>query len=66
MGGYLFAQVMAAGIGLLADAGFVARPDLNYSSFGAVMTMILIMVVMLISALYPAWVAAKSASNQRR
>jgi hypothetical protein len=62
MGGYLTAQAVGTGLNSLADFGLITRPDLNYSSFSAVMVMIIIMIVVLISALYPAWVAAKAAN----
>lgn len=61
MGGYMLAQVVGAVIGLLAKYNLVGQIDINYSSFGAVLVMLMIMAVVLLSALYPAIIAARSA-----
>jgi cell division protein FtsX len=61
MGGYMLAQVVGAVIGLLAKWNLVGQIDINYSSFGAVLVMLMIMGVVLFSALYPAIIAARSA-----
>ncbi len=63
MGGYMIAQMIMSGIGLMADLGLVAsQPDINYSSFTAVITILMVMATVLLSALYPAWVASKAAN----
>jgi hypothetical protein len=62
LGGYMLAQVITAGLGWAATMGWATQPDLNYSSFTAVATILLVMATVLASALYPAWVAAKAAN----
>ncbi len=62
MGGYMLAQLIGSGLGYLSSLGWVAQPDLNFSSMTAVITMLLVMGTVLISALYPAIVASKSAN----
>lgn len=61
LGGYMLAQLLVAALGMAASMGWGIQPDLNYSSFTAVATILLVMATVLISALYPAWVAARSA-----
>jgi len=62
MGGYLLAQLGACLLGVLARLGIGVQPDINYSSFTAVATMLIVMATVLISALYPALVASRAAS----
>ena len=62
MGGYILAQSVGALLSLMAEIGWLAsRPDINYSSFTAVITILIVMATILISALYPAWMASQSA-----
>ncbi|TVR46384.1 MAG: ABC transporter permease [Planctomycetota bacterium] len=62
LGGYILAQFVVTALGVAADLGFGVQPDLNYSSFTAVITILLVMATVLISALYPALVASKAAN----
>jgi hypothetical protein len=62
LGGYILAQFVVTGLGLAADLGFGVQPDLNYSSFTAVVTILMVMATVLISALYPALMASKAAN----
>ncbi len=63
MGGYIVAQMLIALLGFLADVGLLAtQPDINYSSFTAVITILLVMATVLLSALYPAFVASRAAN----
>lgn len=61
LGGYIVAQLLVAGLGVLANMGIGAQPDLNYSSLTAVATILMVMATVLLSALYPALVASRSA-----
>lgn len=62
LGGYMLAQLIISGLGLAADLGWGVRPDINYSSFTAVATILLVMATVLFSALYPALIASKAAN----
>ena len=56
--GYLLGQ----GVGkALMHAGLLGAMNLNYSSMAAVLSSLLVMVVVLLSTLYPAWMASKAA-----
>jgi hypothetical protein len=59
VGGYLFAQTVGA---LLKLAGTSAGLSINYSSLSAVMVSVLIMAVVMLSSLYPAYAAARLAA----
>ena len=61
MSGYMLAQLIVAMLGFAADLGFGVQPDINYSSFTAVITILMVMATVLLSALYPAMVASRSA-----
>jgi hypothetical protein len=62
VGGYLLAQAVAKGLNALATAGLVAPIELNYSSFAAIATLVVVMLVVLASAVYPAMKASRSAN----
>ncbi|RMD73584.1 MAG: FtsX-like permease family protein, partial [Lentisphaerae bacterium] len=62
MSGYLLAQAMMKILDFLAQYGLVQVPEMNYSSTNAIVTILLVMVTVLISALYPAYKASKSAN----
>ena len=62
LGGYMLAQVIISALGVAASFGWGVQPDLNYSSFTAVITILLVMATVLLSALYPALVASKAAN----
>lgn len=61
LGGYMLAQFLAAFLGWMATLGIGVQPDLNYSSFTAVVTILMVMGTVLLSSLYPALIASRSA-----
>ncbi len=64
MGGYLLGQTVARSLGWLTSAGILSipLPDMNYSSFNAAMTILIVMGTVLISTIYPAIKASRSAN----
>ena len=62
MGGQLLAQLTAASAAALADHG-IGRPlPINYASGNALLAIAAVSTTVLLSALYPAWRAARSAN----
>lgn len=62
MGGYLISQALMKVLGYLSQFGFVRVPEMNYSSSNAVMTILLVMGTVLVSTIYPALKASRSAN----
>ncbi|MDP6505824.1 MAG: ABC transporter permease, partial [Planctomycetota bacterium] len=62
LGGYLIAQISMQVLSYLADFGLVRVPEMNYSSTNAIVTILIVMATVLISAIYPAIKASKSAN----
>ena len=62
MGGYLLGQAVARGLGILAGYGIVSVPAMNYSSTNAIVTILIVMGTVLISTIYPAVKASRSAN----
>ncbi len=62
MGGYLIAQGSMKILTLLASFGLVQVPEINYSSTNAIVTILIVMATVLVSAIYPAIQASKSAN----
>ncbi len=63
LGGYLLAQGVMKGLGLLAVLGWIKTlPEMNYSSVNAIVTILIVMLVVMVSALYPAFKASRSAN----
>ena len=62
MGGYLLGQVVARFLGWLGELGYVTVPPMNYSSTNAIVTILIIMCTVLISTIYPAIKASRSAN----
>lgn len=62
MGGYLVAQCVLGGLSMLADRGLVTVPEINYSSANAIVTILIVMCTVLVSAIYPALKASRSAN----
>lgn len=62
LGGYLLAQAVAWALGIAAAFGLGVQPDLNYSSFAAVTTILMVMGTVLLSAIHPALVASRAAN----
>ena len=62
MGGYLIAQGSMKVLTTLAAFGLVQVPEINYSSTNAIVTILIVMATVLVSAIYPAIQASKSAN----
>jgi hypothetical protein len=62
MGGYLLGQLVTRILRMLADMGFVSVPMMNYSSTNAIVTILIVMSTVLISTIYPAIKASRSAN----
>ncbi len=62
MGGYLLGQAVARLVGYLADLGYVSAIEMNYSSTNAIITILTVMGTVLISTIYPAVKASRSAN----
>jgi len=62
MGGYLLGQVVARIMGWFASMGYVSVPSMNYSSTNAIVTILIVMCTVLISTIYPAAKASRSAN----
>jgi hypothetical protein len=62
MGGYLLAQGVMKVMMALARLGIVAVPEMNYSSLNAIVTILIVMLTVLVSAIYPAIKASRSAN----
>ena len=62
MGGYLLAQGMVRILTALAEHGWVRVPEMNMSSTNTIVTILIVMATVLISAIYPAIKASKSAN----
>jgi hypothetical protein len=62
MGGYLLAQGTTKVLSLLAERGLVRVPEMNMSSTHTIFTILVVMATVLVSAIYPAIKASKSAN----
>ena len=62
LGGQLVAQAIAIGASRLADMGLMHAPSINFSSTNAMFAIAAVMATVLISAIYPAVVASRSAN----
>ncbi len=62
MGGYLFAQGVLAVLTELAALGLITVPEINYSSTNAIFTIFIVMLTVLVSAVFPALKASRSAN----
>ncbi len=62
MGGYLLGQAVATGLAFLATKGWVDLPSMNFSSMNAVLTILVVMAIVLLSTLFPAIKASRSAN----
>jgi len=62
MAGYLLAQGTAKVLSWLASYGLVRVPEMNYSSANAIATILIVMGTVLVSAIYPAIKASRSAN----
>ena len=62
MGGQLLAQIVALSAGLLSNAGYISPTSINYSSTNSLFAIGIVMLTVLVSAIYPAIRASKSAN----
>jgi len=62
LGGYLLAQSSLEVLSRLAVYGWVDVPEMNYSSTNAIITILIVMLTVLVSAIYPAIKASRSAN----
>ena len=62
MGGYLLGQVIARALGWLSSLGYLSVPTMNYSSTNAIVTIVIVMGTVMISTIYPALKASRSAN----
>jgi hypothetical protein len=62
MGGYLLAQGILKALTVLADFGWVRVPEMNMSSTNTIVTILIVMITVLISAIYPGVRASRSAN----
>jgi hypothetical protein len=62
MGGYLLSQMVAKILTLLARQGIFHPPEMNFSSLSSVLTILVVMAVVMLSTIYPAITAGKSAN----
>ena len=62
LGGYLLSQLVAYLLTLAASFGLLHPPEMNFSSSTTVYTILIVMATVILSALYPAYKAGKSAN----
>lgn len=62
LGGYLLAQGVTKVTGLLSEYGLVTVPEMNMSSTNTIATILIVMATVLVSAVYPAIKASRSAN----
>jgi hypothetical protein len=62
MGGYLLSQVVAKLVGICGELGWFVPPEMNFSSLASVLTILIVMAMVIISTIYPAIKAGRSAN----
>jgi len=62
MGGYLISQVIAKIFTFLGQRGIITPPEMNFSSLTSVCTILIVMCVVMLSTIFPAFRASKSAN----
>ena len=62
MGGYLLGQTVARVLAWMSSYGWVSVPTMNYSSTNAIVTILIVMGTVVISTIYPAVKASRSAN----
>ncbi len=62
LGGYLLSQITMTVLTLLSHFGWVQAPEMNYSSMSTVYTLLTVMAVVMLSTIYPAIKASRSAT----
>ena len=62
LGGYLFSQFAGFILNILATYGIFQAPEMNYSSLSTVYTILIVMGIVILSTLYPAFKASRAAN----
>lgn len=62
MGGYLLSQVVAKLVNLGGERGWFVPPEMNFSSLASVLTILVVMAMVMVSTIYPALKAGRSAN----
>ncbi len=62
LGGYLLSQVVAKGLNVAGQMGWFRPPAMNFSSLSSVLTILIVMAVVMLSTIYPAVKAGRSAN----
>jgi hypothetical protein len=62
MGGYLTSQLVVKVLSILSSYGLADVPDINFSSFSSIVTILIVMATVMLSTIYPAIVAGRSAN----
>jgi hypothetical protein len=62
MGGYLLGQATAKLLSVLSSMGIFSAPSMNFSSMNAIATIFIVMGIVMLSTIYPAVKAARSAN----
>lgn len=62
MGGYLLSQIVAKVFSILGRMGVMTPPEMNFSSLTSVCTILIVMAVVMLSTIFPAFRASKSAN----
>lgn len=62
MGGYLVSQVASKIVYICGEQGWFVPPEMNFSSLSSVLTILIVMAMVIISTIYPALKAGRSAN----
>jgi hypothetical protein len=62
MGGYLLSQIVAKVFTILGRMGLMTPPEMNFSSLTSVCTILIVMAVVMLSTIFPALRASRSAN----
>lgn len=62
LGGYLVSQVLVKILAVLASFGLATVPAVNFSSTSSLMTILIVMAMVMLSTIYPALMASRSAN----
>ncbi len=62
LGGQLLAQAIALLASYMADLGMINQPSINFSSTNSIFAIVVVMITVLLSSVYPALRASKSAN----
>lgn len=62
MGGYLLSQLVGKTLNTLGRLGLMTPPEMNFSSLTSVATILIVMGVVMLSTIYPALTASRSAN----